>query len=356
MQYQLGYVDGEAGGDSFHSGWQDELRRLYVGAYVNALGFMRIGGQANVARDNGRDRDIEFQQMWDLTVSADLHKLSNWNRDSQLTVGYGVREVNMSEEWNVSSKKIHTVERSAISNKIWPYDGAFSNPTGAYAQWSKGALKSTAGVFSTSTHDYWAQWDDGELFYLKFLYDRSASSAADKSELLWTMFYQDTEAGEEALANGLQWASSLSTRFGSGDWTMRLEGIYGDNGEFDSAGRQKADERQGDFWGIVVLPTVWLWQDRLEGVARYQYQAAQEAEGIRLNSRYVRRSETAEEDIAIPLGGRGDKHHSGYLGLNYYLWKHNLKLMLGLEYDDINSGSRDVYSGWTSFFAIRTYF
>lgn len=184
MQYQLGYVDGVAGGDSFHSGWQDELRRLYVGAYFYALGFVRIGGQANVARDSGVGREYEFQHMWDMTVSADLHKVSSWNRESQLTVGYGAGEVNMSEERNVSSKKIYTIERSAISNKIWPHDSAFSNPTGAYAQWSKGALKSTAGVFSTTIHDYWGDWNDGELIYLKFLYDRSATSTADRSELL----------------------------------------------------------------------------------------------------------------------------------------------------------------------------
>ena len=46
-----------------------------------------------------------------------------------LQLGYGAREVNMSAEWNVSSKSIKTVERSAISNKIWGYDAEFSNPT-----------------------------------------------------------------------------------------------------------------------------------------------------------------------------------------------------------------------------------
>ena len=356
LQYQAGLVSGESEVDDFTTGWQDELRRFYVGANFTALGFLKVAGQANVASDNGVDRELAFQHMWDLTVSADLSEFTSSGSGNRWKVGYGAREVNMSEEWNVSSKAIHTVERSAISNKIWPYNREFSNPTGAYAEWSQGGLAATAGIFSTSTDDYWADWDNGQLYYLKLRYGLPVQRETHRSDLLWTMFYQDIDSGEESLGGGLEWATSLSASYGTDDWKIRLEGIYGDNGVTTGAGDPKALEQRGDFWGIVVLPTAWLWQDRLEAVGRYQFQGSEEPQGIRLNSRYVRRSESAEEETVIPLGGRGDKHHSVYLGLNYYIWDHNMKIMSGLEYDDIESGGLDVFSGWTSFLAVRTYF
>lgn len=356
MQYQAGLVSGQSEIDDFTTGWQDELRRLYVGANFTTLGFVKVAGQANIASDDGIKRDVKFQHMWDLTVSADLSEIVPLETIDQWKVGYGAREINMSEEWNVSSKAIHTVERSAISNKIWPYNREYSNPTGAYMEWSRGGLNSTMGIFSTTTDDVLAGWDDGQLYYLKFAYDLPLQHEKNNSKVLWTLFSQNVDRGEESLAGGVEWATSLSASYGSDDWKIRFEGIYGDNGSTTGSGSAKSLQQRGGFWGIVVLPTAWVWQDRLEAVARYQFQGSDELEGIRLNSRYIRRSETAEQETVIPLGGRGDRHHSAYLGLNYYIWDNNMKIMCGVEYDDIESGGLDVYSGWTSFLAARTYF
>ena len=57
-------------------------------------------------------------------------------------------------------------------------------------------------------------------------------------------------------------------RYGRGLWEVLLEGIYGDNGDVTAGGSAKSAERQGDFWGIVILPTYWIIKEKLEAVMR----------------------------------------------------------------------------------------
>ena len=106
---------------------------------------------------------------------------------------------------------------------------------------------------------------------------------------------------------------------------------------------------------VISTPSIWIVPEKLDFVARYQYAGAEEDEGVRLWSRYPRRAEAVDPGVDIN-GGRGDEHHNFYLGLNYYVCDDNLKIMAGIEYDDLSSGGQDVYEGWTTSLAIRTYF
>jgi hypothetical protein len=359
LQYQYGYVDGQAGGNDDFNYDTDEFRRVYAGGSVNFLRHFLVSGQANIFRDDkpsgGDHRGFEFQNMWDFYVKFDVQQAFGIDVLDALQLGYGGREVNMSAEWNVSSKKIKTVERSALANKIWPNDLEKSNPTGIWVEGEKGNLGWTAGAFSTTQDDWLAEWNDGQLYYLKFPYELKEITGADVSKLLWTGFYQDVDQGEEALAGGVEWATSLSMRYGLGPWEVLVEGIYGGNGDTDGDGERKADNQQGDFSGIVLFPTYWLVKDRLDAVARCQYAMSDEDQGVRLYSRYVLRADV-DSDLDLPNGGRGDKHHSFYAGTNYYFCGDNAKIMLGIQYDDMSSSGDDVYSGWTTFLAFRTFF
>ena len=53
----------------------------------------------------------------------------------------------------------------------------------------------------------------------------------------------------------------------------------------------RASDREGNFYGLVVMPSTYLIDDKLEFVARYVYQASEGDEGIRPNSRYFRSPE-----------------------------------------------------------------
>jgi len=359
LQYQYAHVDGSAGAGGDFNYQTDEFRRMYIGGSARLFQHLTISGQANYFDDDkargGDSRDVEFQHMWDLYAKFDAGRALGLQAFDALRFGYGAREVNMSAEWNQSSKVIKTVERSAISNKIWPHDREFSNPTGFWMEGANGPLAWTAGVFTTTQEDWIANWTDGQLYYLKFLYDLANHIGADLSQVLWTMFYQDVEPGDDALAGGVEWTTSLSMRYGRGPWELLVEGIYGKNGDTTSSGNVTTGNRQGDFWGIVILPSFWIVKDRLEAVARYQYQGAEEPQGIRIYSRYARRADV-DSNLLLPNGGRADEHHSAYAGLNYYFCGNNAKVMAGLQYDSAESNGTEVFEGWTTFLAFRTFF
>ena len=103
--------------------------------------------------------------MWQLKAHVDLKKAWDLDEIDGFKIGFGSREINMSYEWVTSSKRIKTVERSAIANKIWAYNTEFANPTGVWAIADQGDYNLTLGVFSTTQDDWWASFNDGELYY-----------------------------------------------------------------------------------------------------------------------------------------------------------------------------------------------
>ena len=114
--------------------------------------------------------------------------------------------------------------------------------------------------------------------------------------------------------------------------------------------------------GLTVLPTYDLLHnlliggDKLQLALRYHYAASEDESGLEFNSRY-------EQEVA---SGRGDAYHAGYLGLNYYIYDHHLKLMAGAQYFDM-SGVKDEgadaadaadrhVDGWEVVTGVRLYF
>jgi hypothetical protein len=129
---------------------------------------------------------------------------------------------------------------------------------------------------------------------------------------------------------------------------------FGDNGDADN-GVNNA-RRQGNFWGAVVMPYYWIVDKKLQAVVRYQYAGSSEDQGIRTNSRYVRRD---HGPVANVNSGRGNEHHSIYAGLNYLICGDNLKIMTGVEYEWLNTpgvGLEGDVTATTLWCAFRTYF
>ncbi len=155
---------------------------------------------------------------------------------------------------------------------------------------------------------------------------------------------------------GYEWATSLAAVYDAGEWGLIVNGIYGDNG----SGRlgNLAANRQGNFWGLVVMPYYWIVEDKLQAVVRYQYQGAEESRGIRVNSRYTRADHGFPVNATI-AGGRGNEHHALYGGVNWLLCGHNLKLQTGLEYEWLNApgaGTEGDVAATTAWFGFRTCF
>jgi phosphate-selective porin OprO/OprP len=271
---------------------------------------------------------------------AGVMQLEDW---LVMDVGYGRSILQMGGEWHTSSTRIKTVERSAIANKIWPDDTEASNPNGFWFESGNKKVLLTAGAFSTETSEGLAGWNSGVMYYGSLL-----ATLPQSCKFILDGFYQDVSEGDEVLADGVEWVSSLALDIDPEQWYLLLNAVYGNNGD------QEDVEREGDFWGIVILPARYLWRDRLEGVLRYEYQGAEEPFGASINSRYAGRA-AQKGDVVLDSGGRGDRQQSLYMGLNYYICGHRMKFMSGVEYEEMKSSGRDVYDGWTFFLAFRAH-
>jgi hypothetical protein len=109
---------------------------------------------------------------------------------------------------------------------------------------------------------------------------------------------------------------------------------------------QARADRRGNFWGFVATPYYWIVPAKLQAVVQYAYAGSDEAQGIRMNSRYVRATNFGGGgNPNIVNGGRGDELHTVYAGINYLICGDNLKIQVGAEYASLNTpgaGDGDV--------------
>ena len=342
FQYQGAFVTADdANGDHFHDSF-DEIRRFRVGAKAKVLQYFDVLGRINLEDDRrpqGGDLSIDFVSFDELLVGFDIKKAFNIDQLDKLHLGYGRYKFSISQEANTSSKKILTVERSAISNKVF---GNF-RPTGAKLTAKKGPMDVLLGIYSTEFEDQFvADWTESIAYQARVGYE-----ATDDLYVSADFVYNDGDVNDGTWQ--YKWATSVNAQYTQDRWGIGVDMIYGDNGDVSDG--QNAD-RQDYFWGVVVIPHYWLVKNRIQAVARYQYQGSEAAEGIRLNSRYVRRT---DDTGAAINSGRGDQHHSYYAGVNFHLCGDNAKFMVGAEYDDISTPGGDV-EALTWWLAFRTYF
>lgn len=348
LQYQQSYIDGDAGGQDFSYDSEGEFRRLRLGAQVKFLNYFLLKGNADMENDTrpkGGDLDIGYSNIYEAQLTFNAKKAFGLGSHDKFDISYGKSEVKLAQESTTSSKKIKTIERSALANKIMP-----DNVTGAWIDAKRGKFGYYAGVFSTAAHDELADWNAGELYLARATYDFTDSTSFDSAGALFAFGYANHDGVADSRI-GFDWTTSAAVMIQQGRANMVANLIYGENRDDASRGRS------GNFWGVILMPTYWITQDRLEAVFRYQYAHASEDEGIRLNSRYVRNAGDArQENIASLRNGRGDEHHSVYLGLNYYFCGDNSKLMAGIEWEDLDSAGNDVYQGVSYSLAYRMYF
>lgn len=352
LHYQYGFVDGESPEGHFDYD-SDELRRLRLGVGSEFLNIFALYAEAELSDDDrpsGGDFGFRFQQMWQLKLHADLKKAFGLEFVDGLQLGIGSREIHMSYEWVTSSKRIKSIERSAIANKIWAFNSDFANPTGIWFTVKLAPVTWTFGAFGTTQSQSWAPpGKDGMLYHSHLVWDAYRGPDGHAVDVRLASFYQDLSDGDETLAAGVEWAHALSLQHRLGRWELHVESVLGDNGN------QSNPDREGLFWAFVGMPSYWIARDSLEAVVKFEYQGAQDTQGVRLNSRYVRRAGSRN---AIPslANGRGDEHYSVYLGLNKLFSDHQHKIMLGIEYDHLQRNDARIFDGWSFLAAYRMYF
>lgn len=316
-QWQYANVDGEG---------YNEFRRLRAGAQVKFLNYFSAMARANLERGGADDHRFGFDSYDEIQASFNFGKAFGIETFDKATITYGLDKINFGEDVHTSSKKIKTVERSAITGK-----GRGDNRTGVILDLEKGDWSGSFGVYNADEQDHrdaLADLGDDQLFYA------SSTFALESGELMLDFIY-NTDAGETGNDYGNKWASSASYRTEVATWDLALNAIVGEDADSES------------FYGFVVQPSKFIIEDKLEVVGRYYFQGSEADNGIRANSRYSRDE--------LGNSGRGDKHHSLYAGLNYYLCGDNAKIMTGVEYETLDTPVGDE-SATTLWSAVRFYF
>lgn len=326
-QYQWGYTDGDNDGDDF-SGNGDELRRLRVGMKAKFLNGFTL--KANIDLEDGgyRSHELGYNEFDVALLSYNFGDVLGFE---DTTVAYGRHKHTVTQEAHTSSKKIKTIERSNISNFFY----GSARPTGVSISGKHAAsgVKGKLAVYSTEDDsEFVGGWNDGTAVYGNLQFDCLNGA--------WNLdaFYNDADNGSEDDEFGYKWATSAAYTTEISCWELMVNGVIGELDSSDTA------------YGVVIMPSTYLIEEKLEFVARYQYAGAT-SDVVKINSRNVRN--TAKYD---GLGVEsGDSNHTIYAGLNYFLCGHNAKVMAGIEYETLDGSDVDLEATtlWTGF---RMYF
>ena len=308
-QWQYAAIDGsDVNGDSFDSDFT-EFRRVRVGAQIKFLNNFTLKGNINLVDDDatsGGSESFGYQSFDQLKLT---YKTKNFAGFDTFAASYGRHKVALGHEGHESSKKIKTVERSALANRLT----TSARYTGLTLSAEKGDWSGKFGVFSTAdSGDDLGGWNAGQALYL------TSTHKALGGEVVFDAFWSIDEDDDELSTN--RWAASASYTTDINNWNYAATVAYGEDLDGDN------------FYGVVLSPSTYIIKDKLEFVARYQFQGSSEDDGIRTNSRYFR----ADQDADVN-GGFGDSHHSIYAGLNYYFVGHQSKILVGVEYENLDT-------------------
>ena len=352
-QWQSAYIDGnDVNGDNFNETFSTH-RRFRLGAQVKFADYFKLKANVNLVQD-GRHAGLDLN--WGLPdigspfdeakITFDAGKAFGTGPFDALSFTYGRQKLKMSQEAHTSSKKIVTIERSALANKIY----ASARPVGLTMDYKKGDWKGAFAIFDTARYldddfdSVVGKWNNGLSYYASL-----TRNFQDDSALIVDFIYNDQDEELFVPQTTYEWATSIAYTGNCDKWGYTVNAIVGDNGE-GILGSISPD-RQGLFYGAIFTGTYWIAEDTLELVGQYQWQGSEEDEGIRTNSRYFR----ANKHDGDMNSGRGDSHHSLYAGLNWYLCGHNAKIMTGVEYQTIDTPDGDA-DATTLLLAYRMYF
>ena len=363
---QLQTIYGEAGGDSFNtSDYKDasssnkesvwgndiEARRARIGFKSKWFQNWKFDGLINVDLD-GKDG----KNSSDKNYYKDLYELFvTYAPADTFNVSAGKTKTRFSREQEISSNNILTIERSLLSNTLFPGEltGIWTSGKGIQEYWLY-----ELGVYGSDRVREFSEFDQGAIVLGKVGYDYSSQAGLD-SAIASIHYMHNTEPGFQELKED-NFSPSTSPDFTDsiaitndithGRYGLTTELLYG-FGYDGKADRYKKDKisgkdkygrqtvEQSDVFGITIIPSYFI-ADGLQLVGRLQVATCEDADDLRVPSRYERDLTKDGKDDA----GKGNTYVSTYLGLNYYMYGHKLKLMNGIEYSDMGGGSYDGYT------------
>ena len=340
---QLQSIYGESNGQSFNTSdykdagndetvWGEdvEARRARFGFKSKWFQVFKFDGLINVDTD-GMDNtgsDTLYKDLYELFVT--------YAPSDAFNLSVGKTKTRFTREQETSSNNILTLERSLVSNTL--HAGEL---TGIWASGKgiKGGWLYELGIYGNDRQREFTDGDGGEIMLAKIGYDYAEKVGLD-SAVASIHYMTNSDPGFKP-SNTPEYTTGTSPSFESAIAVTNeiSQGRFGLMSDIVFASGDDA-LGQSDVMGISLIPSYFI-ADGLQIVGRLQYATSDDTNDLRTSSRYER-LESADT--------RGDKYTSAYLGLNYYMHGHKLKLMNGVEFSKMDGGD---YSGYTFMSGLR---
>jgi phosphate-selective porin OprO and OprP len=323
-----------AGNDESVWGNDIEARRARFGFKSKWFQQWKFDGLINVDTDA---QDNNFED----TLYKDLYALYvTYAPSDALNVSIGKTKVAFSREQEISSNNILTIERSLVSNLMFPGElsGVWVSGKGL-----KGGWLYELGVYGNDRQREFTEGDGGNIILGKIGYDYAEKVGYDTA-VASIHYMHNTEPGYQPTTSS-SYTTGISPSFTDsialtnditqGRFGLTTEILYGFG--FDDVAVQNGANvniSQDNVIALSVIPSYFI-AEGLQLVGRLQLANGDGRDSIRVSSRYERLENS---------DSRGNTYASAYLGLNYYMYGHKLKLMNGIERSHLGGGEFDGYT------------
>lgn len=290
-----------------------ETRRFRLGAQAKLLQKLTLHAQM-VSGANIDPFYNGFTEVW-----------AQWAFSPKFALTIGQQKNRFTHDRNVSSRYLNYLERGMLTNMFnADYTPAIT------IQGAVDKLVYYTGFFTNATGrdlgEAFVEFDSGYSYIAQAYYDLGKEWGFDDVTLYGSFIHSDTNQN----ANYMNY-------FGDGVSTALITHV----GRFANVAEITGgfDNENGNAVGLNLQSSYFL-NRQWQVVSRYQLAGSNGTDGLKPQKRYE----------AVSGFGPGDLYQAGYIGLNYYIAKHRLKLMQGLEYSNMSG-----QEAWTTSLMVRFY-
>jgi phosphate-selective porin OprO and OprP len=290
-----------------------ETRRFRLGAQAKMFQKMTLHAQMVSGSDidpfyNG------FTELW-----------WQWAFSKKIALTIGQQKNRFTHDRNVSSRYLNYLERAMLTNMF-----AIDYTPAITLQGEVGNLVYYTGFFTNATGrdmgKSFTDFDSGYSYIAQAYYDLGKKAGFDDVTLYGSYIHSDfnqNATNMDYFENGVSTAIIAHVN--------KFATIAEVTGGFEN--------ENGNALGLNLQPSYFL-NRQWQLVSRYQLAGSNGENGLKPQKRYEAASGFEP----------GDLYQAGYLGVNYYIAKHRLKLMQGLEYSNMSG-----QEGWTTSLMVRMY-
>jgi phosphate-selective porin OprO and OprP len=310
FQHDLALVDADQGDHN-----ESNVRRLRFGPRITFARDFLFHLEVEV---NPQEHNPFYMRITDLYLA--------WQKHPKSVIQVGKQSVPFTQEGATSSKELLTIDRSNLANNIWftqEYMPGVSL-SGRMAPWSY-----RAGVYSSGAMNRELGKFNGDQFALFAVgYDFAKKMHVTEATLTGNYLYQHPDINN-TFTKRWEHVGSVHFKLEQPQW-----GVRGD------VSRTAGYLGQSNVVGVMAMPS-YNFTKKLQAIARFTLLNSDADNGLVLN--------TYENRVVT---GRGDQYRETYLGLNYFIYGHRLKVQTGVQFEEMKDAANDggAFSGtsWTT--------